>query len=703
MQDREKKYFWLRNPQRGVGQDVTTFNPGQGPEREFRKLVGDVFSHHIPLDDRFPCNPSNLIVPPRFLHEEIEKRDIRCLFHLCHFCPVKLAIGEDGAEITEDEFVSELLAKTNGSPANELRFFIGKVGVGKSSYMCNLIFRRGVEFLEAYNTWNVWFDADLKSLHEVPKYEALLYKLGDTVLHRASEYQFVDADWLRNTEAKLGGHATEAALETAVHSILEDVNHSTGKHILLIVDNLDFIYHQFDRGAFADNWTSEMREGYKTLVKFVKLFAPGGTLASEGLRVVFAMRFDTLQHFKASWTWVPYTDINIDLHAYRIEGPGLQDVVETHIGLLKDVISRMPQTAKKDRFLDGANKLHSNIVDFAQKYGQTLKTMHRLSRQGLRHVVSLFGKYLWLGVSYVAAKDSFEVSRRFIDTPAPMLLLTITDGNRTFSQFASRFPNLYLVRSDYFRSREYALPEELQEDNPHTYWLKRLLLQVLYKKTLSTEARNTDEMLYIFAAGKGKGWYLGSTVRLALGSMAQSNCSNLLDYSLKSGTTSQMEHIESISLTERGLCLVQGQMDTFPYLEHVTDDHLLPLPQNLKNQFADPGFDYSYLVERDYASYDEKKRKMFTTKVVQVLVFLEILKVSLILESQLYDKAFARVKDVLGSLPDMTAAQNAVREAAKNMAWWIRRDEFDRLVPNLSTIGRLAKEQLTPVYIWPGS
>ncbi len=543
----------------------------------------------------------------------------------------------------------------------------------------------------------------------MPKYEHLIRELGKTIIHRAQAYGF-----LNESEAQLAlGDLMEPntddsdVLESRLSGLVRRLNAKSKKRLLLVIDNLDFVYHQFDRSAFAREWTGEARDAHTTIGELVHLFTGAGGMARTGMIALIAMRNDTLDQFKAKWGWVPYDDGIIDTKAYRIaEVASFDDVVESHIGLLESITSRLSLEGRKKQFTGAVEFLRKSLVQFGAKHEDTLNTIESLSRQGLRHVVSLFGRYLWLGVSYQQEEDAFYVNRRFVDSPAPILLLTITDGKRLFSQFSSRFPNIYLVRTDYYRDQEYAMPAELRVDNAHTYWLKRLLLQVIHEKQQKHEACDTKELIHIFAAQPTKGWYEESTVRLTLGSMAQSNTSNLIEYSLTSSATSQVDHIKHIKLTKRGLCMVMGEMDSFTYLEHVIDDHILPIPAALSEHFEFMSFDYGYLVERDRNEYREKKVEMFNEKYRRVMVFLEILKVGLELEKQLYDRAFERVLKVIRALPNVDEMQESVDIVVRRSAKWMKGNErqvgerLRGLLPDMVRVASRARDDLKQVYIY---
>ncbi len=141
MRDNEKEHFWLPSPDRpGEGQDVMTLNAAIGPERAFRRLVASAFSHHVPSDGSFPCCDDDLIVPDQFENGDIPSPYIRLLFHFSHFCEIKLGLGIDGVHIEEDQFTTGLLSQDTEPDLSLLRFFVGPVGSGKSSYLCNLLF-----------------------------------------------------------------------------------------------------------------------------------------------------------------------------------------------------------------------------------------------------------------------------------------------------------------------------------------------------------------------------------------------------------------------------------------------------------------------------------------------------------------------------------------------------------------------------------
>jgi hypothetical protein len=278
--------------------------------------------------------------------------------------------------------------------------------------------------------------------------------------------------------------------------------------------------------------------------------------------------------------------------------------------------------------------------------------------------------YVWLPVSIDRSGEDDEVTDRFQEQYSPGVISYVQNGHRLFSQMTAEFPNIYLVRGDWIEDRN-PIWENLCIPHRHSYWLKRLILEYIAVKQREKDWIHPDSVYSVFCnSGDGNRAYDSEIVRLCLGSLAQVEKSHVIDFRFTGGSTRQ--EVSRIALTERGWRLLgftdKGRsqaanrfVDTFTYLQLVVDDYVMPVLDCVNDVFkytADCDYRYLAAPQREYG---QKLASIIRLKIRQVCVFLDILRIALEQEREMFSGSFDRLEREL-TLPNVDDIEDHVEE-----------------------------------------
>lgn len=682
-------------------------------ELMFRSLCTRIFDVHLLSGPALhaPPTPSAEDVQQQVLPEAV-RTYCSWKFHEEYYSrPTSLSLTFSRSyPIPVADFSRLLTADCQPGSANNVFFLTGSIGTGKSTFISNLIHHNAAEWLkQRVLPLRVDMDSGPRTEHGLPskrgeKYE-LLFPVYDA-LHKA----YLDAGLigkeerdLCTSEAPFPRNNSECVdsqtykLEAGLRDLYNNLYAMSGNHrVLLVLDNMDFLYHVYDRGLFireadapyveldanAQQRLDERERAHKIVQYLVRSFAVNNTaLRNFGANVLIVLRRDSMRHFRSGAPDIGAQIPDLTDRCFDLEKPDDDDVLRAHSDLLRHMVSFYRSDTIKQRLQRVLNTIHPQ--EGAQDRTETQKRqlaigrmLHRhlcgLSRQGLRHVMRHYGDYVWLPAQHTdAAAEEYadELTERFTRQLSPSLIAFIQSGRKLFSQFNSRFPNIYLVRGDY--------PEERNEVwaplcGPHkpTFWLKRLICQVVADMKGEKSPRAIYRMFSGTEDGRDEtldGFYDDRIVRLCLGSLSQVEKCHALDFEFFPKNQNEPHaHVQSIALSSRGQYLFdKGEaeapfVDSFTYLQLISDDYVLPLPKCMfpKFEYVD-GMDYGYLAAHDYG---DRVIKMLKAKIPVVFHLIDILRVSLEWEKKAFKNAFARIKDEPEiTVPSVDAIEDQVK------------------------------------------
>ena len=429
-----------------------------------------------------------------------------------------------------------------------------------------------------------------------------------------------------------------------------------------------------------------------------------------GINVLIVLRDDSLSHLIANRSDLATTDPR--RYTYQLIMPDVPTVIGTHLDVMREAFTKWPKETLR--------KVYNDAIEKIKPYEETLKISTKrklhsdlisLSRQRFRQIVEHYGNYVWLPVSIENSGDREIVTERFHDQYTPGIISFLQNSNRLFSQFLSEFPNIYLVVGHKRQERNKAW-ENLCQRHRHTYWLKRLILEYITQMQRDKKSIHPEMIYEVFIDHEGKGdAYEDSIVRLVLGSLAQVEKSNVINFKFLDGTSSF--EIEDISLTNRGWRLLgfleEGEVeaeniffDTFTYLQIIVDDYILPIPNAIFKYFKyEKDYDYGYLAA-PAEIYGDFTRNMIKKKIEQVYLLMDVLEISFEYEKIKFNKAFERLEENI-KLRTFDQIRESVNRSIDPIERYIKKHHNakfnwkDYMMPKNQYIAEL-REELKKVY-----
>ena len=678
--------FFFRADEEGHASKLLNANRGTSDEKIFRELCRLIFDFHA-IDLPFLKKPewpkSN-----EYGKQRLPRGLTRCIAHQFfnkRYVDIDLTRGlaRDGDPVLLDVFASEIVGNAqSGDPCN-VSFLIGEAGAGKSALVSYLLAKRGPGWIKDESVVPLRVDLDRKFDHSVPpqgrEHSSFLFYVHDQILKAYLALGLLTPDEHAKvySQTKMDRGDTTAECERRFILLCSQLSRFSGKRPLLIIDNLDFLYHVYDRGLFAkeaagdrptkeqESLSTERDRVHKLIQYVIRIWSDTWALETLGISVLIVLREDSLRHYREGANYVPAPDPRDS--TYRLKGASLFAVTEAHMKLLKDTISRIP--------VEGKQRLLSQAADHIDKRSRrpVVNRLHadlfELAKQGLREIMQHYGEFVWLPVAFDESTDLISMTDRFSDQYSASLIAFVQSGNRLYSQFKSEFPNVYLIRGDCDEQRGPAW-ENLCGPHKHTYWLKRLILQFIAEKQARGEEVKPQGIYDVFSPAGSEKAFEEDIVRLTLGSLAQVENCHVVDFRFTAGGERASYVVDRIALSSRGKRLVglgtdgklipeKAFIDQFIYLQLVVDDYLLPIPKCISQAFAYRGIDYSYLVGNtmDYRSLHEEKLR---SVIPQVFYLLDILDESLTFEREVFQDAFAQLEAAGISIPKIAEIEARV-------------------------------------------
>ncbi len=557
-----------------------------------------------------------------------------------------------------------------------IHFLVGDIGSGKTTFISHLIFRYGVEW-HKNNYWVLHIDTDGEFNHGVPTLDTAYKDIFTRIFRRleqlAKDCNEYDLEIIRAIEddctpRNINDQNKEEKWQKSINYAVSKIKSTFGKKLILIIDNLDYLYHIYDRWHFSKKQNELAEKGRRFIDDFVKSFVPGNEspLSTMGVTVLIALREDSLKLLKASVELQGINPFNRSGMVFYYHQPTLYQVIIGRYKLLRYCITQVKKSGKMELF-DERMSLLDRIIEVKPTFSSRtegpknlFQKLSALSKQGLRQTLEYFSLYTWVGGGENIS-ESFEISARFATQHSPSILAFVTGGKRAFSQYTAAFPNIYLVDSEAASTvvgRDY-LSEELLLPHRHTYWLKRLIIEYVHQKGKGVKL---EDILNVFCEKDSDFGYEETIVRLATASLSQTDKSAVLRADLQVGADGDQLGISLLKLTERGKYCIEHFIDTFDYLQLVVEDSMLPLPKVVETKMDINQPDYGYLIKTQ-PDYGTDAALMVCIKADQVLYFLDALEASLELEKSIYPKVFDKLKKEGVVVPSINNIRGTVNDS----------------------------------------
>lgn len=405
--------------------------------------------------------------------------------------------------------------------------------------------------------------------------------------------------------------------EASGGTLQEVISSISGQRVVLIFDNLDYIYHTFCYLLYGDEFFNEeivIGKYFPFLFKLINDFTVG-QFCDLGISCIYVARSDTA-----------------DLISYGMGQKDNGDHLIDHIDMLvevKDVpvksienIIRKRLSLSNSMITNDRDRLKCNIETYKDQT-HCLEMLSHLSTHGLRHIVSLYGELSWS----IFSDNAFK---RFFLNKTPALLYLYLGGKTNYTQISEGITNIFLVNNEYRKLHNHVLAngkkqysENLLAEHMHTYWLKYYILLFIYQgnATRSEITRiftQSDNMPYAYEAG---------IVNLVLLSLSEFEHGRLIKPDIQA-----REHgavcSSGLECTDKGNYLLDKSIFfSFWYLAIVIEDEWLEFPASCFKLFSDYG-SFDFLFNTNQEEYEKKLNQMLIKKIPLVLKFIDILESS---------------------------------------------------------------------------
>lgn len=584
-------------------------------------------------------------------------------------------VSIESSEAPQDSLMGRLTARPGPIGRNKLFFLLGEVGVGKTALVNWLITQKFKEFVEPEKIWFVRIDLEnISPSFARPKHElicdiiralqsvidrnrAVRESLGECHDELTELWKSLEAPDLASTAMESGAEAGEYLLEyrcKALQAAIQKVETVTKRRLILIFDNLDYLFHLFDYRLYQDQTEGTEIDIYQATLDFISFFNRKDQLGFVGANVIIVLRYNNYQALKASIPATSANPVSLEGEEYYVKCPTLRVAVEARCKLLQKIAENQEYEGKRERYLQIPQLIRT---DLERNRGSLASHLLGITNGSLRDVMVFFKQYGWVDGDY-----GVELPRLIENQPLGLMAFML-GGKLAFSEEYSRFPNIYLVDGEPSREESAAVR--------HSYWLKYLLMEFIFKKGKIPPSYARE---VFFAGGQG---YDEWSINDCLGNLTDQSSSYCVraQRSPNPGKVKSAEAIIDISLNRRGKHCLRNLFDRFFYLQLIIEDYNLPLPSALDEIFArhrsgdgksKPNTpNYGYIV-KDSPEYEETMAKMIKMKARQVIIFLKVVEVSLKFERQMFPSVFEILQRDGVRIPDVQRIRiNVVRELEK--------------------------------------
>ena len=637
------------------------------PERQFDKLVEQVFFHQKAVYFETDGSNPNEITLARYFYEE------------CYLAPqLKLGRG-DGADVSVEEFLKEAINAQGQEGRNIVFYLLGDVGVGKTAFINAIISKYLKEHVERNEVFFIRIDLDQITGNALKKTYEFVQKLAEkalrilennpsligenALLKQAKERLSYEYYKLFDEPAEEAKRLSTKAVLKAFREMVDGIRARTGRRLVLVIDNIDFLLHSKDRGLFRNSADSGDIARLEDFYHFVRYFLPDGEFGRIGANILIVTRLDSYKTLSRASASLPDLVNKDDLRTYTLKAPTWTDVLQTRSKLLKFAASLLLETRKRNDFETIADIIATDLDTGLPENPKLVEHLKEITNYGLRQVMEFFAQYGWISDS--GDRQLSQAPGRFINQYPVALLTFILGRKRRFNQFESKFPNIYLVRMLEAGESDAQTPTSKEGEHPHSYWLKWLICSFLQRKSAGSGDIGTPPSLIfdVFCRSEGH-CYSERLVQECLGSLADANYSNMITAEREPHPDREKSvlQISSIRLSQRGKHCMRFVFDRFLYLQLIVDDYLLPIPKSIiaEFSFSHQKSDYSYVIEPQ-PGYSQKANLMIKLKAKQVLLFATVLELALTFEKEKYQGVFTRLRDEGVELPSFNSLKSSLR------------------------------------------
>ena len=631
----QRKSYFLRRGHSGHGEPIRSAIALTKSDKDFNQITRYVFGHHE-IGDFRPFTSGSVSLTNALA--------VSKYFHSYHFRNVNLHQGSSDKNpiITDDNIFDLFTDATWGQGTNLVRFFIGGIGTGKTTYLCHYLSKKFRQFVHA-KIIPVRVNLDVEDDHSARSLsENLRVIINTTVTQIEINGHITTSEAAKlKRECRIATDDDYKEFDIILSNLIELLFERHKIRITYIIDNIDFLYHLGDRGFFSKRIHEDQETAYTAILDLISFFwrKKGEFLtASLCINIIFSVRKDTLEFIKSRQQEVPIT--GMDELSFCIEGSNKAialEIIESRFNMLTELIEQVDEQGKRLQFLNTARTLRDAYRRPTQAGLILFDDLWKLCRRGLRDIIDQMADYSWLEFHDERRQSA---TLRFATQYYPSIIAYGTDGYRRYSQFSGNLPNLFLINAS-VNNNEYAVDPDFKAKHFYTLWLKWLMLS--YISACKEETTTSDELLAVMCGGNGKA-YSENLVRYVLGALTEAPASELVEVDIGAdGDGGRTGFVRNMGLTRRGEYLLTNFSSTFSYFQMVVDDWRLLLPRTLIDDFKYLDPDYSYLVSSDQ-EYIGHVRRVVVGKGKQSLKLAILIDECLKFEHKLYPNVFARIQ-----------------------------------------------------------
>ncbi|MGZ5007688.1 MAG: hypothetical protein ACXWFI_08145 [Methylobacter sp.] len=577
-----------------------------GQDKKTANLFEDCFSNHV----NFECSCTNELIFDTTSNSRFIKRDNLSSYFINHVYEIPeitnyidktpIKYSELLAEITETSF-SNISKERFKLGSNRIRYIVGDVGVGKSSFIKRVISDISLNTKDIdshYNIIIVYFNLEEKynyGLVPVPLKDDFLTHLFNKILESiANECINIDLTEIYNINPN---NNQVLALKFLIAKLKENKI-----RLLLFIDNLDFYHYYYARYSFFKEYNAMQEDSVHENIRWLQsVLTTGEGIGNLGLNVVISSRNYVYDEIMAQLSDID-TEINTS-SAIKISLPDEETVIKTRLDLLSQaiqvVIKNRPATERtlKELLVYLRTKLLSDKYTQKNHKNSPVNIIYKLGQHGHRSLVQFFSS---LKISYL----DHELMDRFLERQVSSLyILYFNNMYNKYTQQQEHFPNIFLVDCTVMDGKGF---EIAHQPHVHTYWLKYFVLKYIYVK----RAVKLDELLEVFCE---IGKYQEHLVRHVIGSLCTANEFRCAEIDSKEVSRSFISR--QIKVTERGKALLAQNNDIelcfdFEYLSTIIDDMWLSYPKYFIDHIFKPSSDFSHLYKTDKEYAAESSRSV---------------------------------------------------------------------------------------------
>lgn len=617
--------------------------------------------------------------------------------------------GEKG-KASKEEVLDNLFNESPYDIKTHTTWLTGPVGSGKSSALSCMIYKNRDRFIENNRIVfridiDRYISKDTEPSNPTPlPSQRQFARLVLQKLEEALAIQYPNLDWNDISEVVIRKKPRKVLnVIQVLYGVIRHLSKHHKIYTTIILDNMDFLLYQFDRYLFTKRLVETRKKAIEQITEFIRIFRATELDGCIGLTVLFATRHNSVH-------WIRHADRDRFLHpedTYSIAPKPPDEVMIAHLEFLGQIVADFsPESESKfEKIITGAI---TAIEDKDSKRYRAISRCRDLCNDGLRGIVASGGFCLIPSISIDEPDGGDAIIRERLQEHAhPLPLITMLRHLSLYSQDATEFPNIFLVRAD-----NQTIDEEYVGTHRITYLLKLFILKYVARQTTLKRRCTPRTVIQVFSP-KGappESKYPRELVELAIGSLFSSAGSGLLEVGENDFVAPPQSDLQnhSLQLTNRGKKLIEDRRYfEFLYLQLVVDDWLLPLPWILGAHFdykeiENQNLDYRYLLFPDSAEHERFRIAMILEKFKNCLIFFDILRTAFDEEIIHYSAPYKTLVD-LGALEGNRDCIDEAEERLKKEALGLLKrsrmeSKYSDIVDTISAYTPTIAKSITKLY-----